>query len=480
MTATVSASPSPSTRGTRPRDTVYVLVRAAEDEAGLAAAPDAIAAELRKTGTGVLVLESRRDRDPALPAAVNHVIADAGGRVVVLVATPLTMPACLEVAAGLPRHVVGVVGLGTAPSAEAAGSARPLLLADLTADARPAGEIRAACETPGAKSVLWNGMRHGPDLTPRLLAAEIAAYAEEIAQPPGSWRRVVPEVPGTARTARLADGTTLAYTEYGAGDRVIITAQMGFPPEPNYPSLLASAPVNARVLAVTLRGFRPSDTVEHDLGLGWLSRWADDIAELATVLGIERFHYTGGSHGGGVGWYLAERHPHRLDGYIGVVSGPHDRENDTSSSVARRSINDAWPDEAAVRRHVEDLVFGPPTHPRRARRRALLIDGIVADYKEMTPQEARINQGKPWPQAATDAALAAVLRTVEVPTLLLSGVQDVIISADAAFRASSSVPLAKSVLWQDEGHMTWEEAPDRLVGEVALFLDELDATGGTR
>lgn len=386
----------------------------------------------------------------------------------------------LDGAESRPSGVIGIVVVDTVLDRalrQRLSAARAPVLQLVATEAVSAIEILAAAtEVAGAKTVTWNRRV----VEPRRVARELIGFRREIMKRASGEAADVVAPEGRHRVQLLGDGTSIAYTEYGSGEHVIITAQMGFPPEPSYPALLAAQPVGARVLAVTLRGFRPSSLATDDLGLGWLTRWADDVAEFATALGIERFSYTGGSHGGGVGWYLAQNHPHRLISYLGVVSGPHDRGETTRTSAARKAVNEAWPDPIALRSVSEKFVFGPLGHPERAARRAVLLDSIVADYEAMLPEEARINQGKPWPDARTDDELAAVLRTIDVPTLLLSGMQDVIISPTASVRASTSVPGAKSVLWQEEGHMTWEEHPQRLCDEVALFLEELLEREGER
>jgi pimeloyl-ACP methyl ester carboxylesterase len=273
----------------------------------------------------------------------------------------------------------------------------------------------------------------------------------------------------------IGGGIELAYEEHGSGDEIVITGQMGFPSPPSYPTVLAAPPLGAHVYAVTLRGFGDSSREAEDLGLGWLDVWADDIDAFARTLGIDSYIYTGASHGSGVGWYLCDKHPARLKGFVGVVGGPHDREDDVSSSVTRREVNDAWPDPAKLREVGERLLFGPLLHPERAATRARRLDEFVEEYLKMDPAEARINQGKPFPDATTDAELAARLREIRVPTLLLSAMQDIIISPEASLRAVVNVPYAKAVFWQDEGHMIFEEAPERLAREVATWVKELNA-----
>lgn len=76
-----------------------------------------------------------------------------------------------------------------------------------------------------------------------------------------------------------------------------------------------------RVIAPDQRGYSPGarpDGVEHYAS----DLLADDVAELADVLGLETFHLVGHDWGASVAWVVAARHPERLRS-LTAVSVPH-------------------------------------------------------------------------------------------------------------------------------------------------------------
>ncbi|MGB8385808.1 MAG: alpha/beta hydrolase [Dermatophilaceae bacterium] len=80
---------------------------------------------------------------------------------------------------------------------------------------------------------------------------------------------------------------------------------------------------------------------------------------------------------------------------------------------------------------------------------------------------------RPFPEATTNEALAAALREVDVPVLLINGMRDGVISPESGLRAAVNVPHAKAVFFESEGHFIARERPELLVAEIATFLDSL-------
>ena len=124
------------------------------------------------------------------------------------------------------------------------------------------------------------------------------------------------------------DNVKLYYEEYGQGDRIIISAQVGFYPHGMQQAL---AEYGYHVYCMTLRGFAPSSYVTEDYGEDWYNVFADDVICLADSLGAEQFIYMGASHGAGVGWHLMLRNPHRVESFIAIVAGPHSLKEGTMS-----------------------------------------------------------------------------------------------------------------------------------------------------
>jgi pimeloyl-ACP methyl ester carboxylesterase len=264
----------------------------------------------------------------------------------------------------------------------------------------------------------------------------------------------------------------LWYEEFGSGDEIVLSSAMGFAAGA-YPEILASAPTSYHVYTIQARGFGRSTHPAAVPEIGWLDQWADDVCAFADRLGADRFIYTGISHGGGIGWHIARRHPERLKALISVVGTPHDRAGGTESSAGRRRFIEQRRDPAVVTSILEHMA-GPTDDPDRLASRRVRFAAAAEEAARRPDDEAQINQGKPYPDAKTDEELAEVYRGIRVPVLILAAMRDGVISPEAALRAAVNVRGAKAVLFEDEGHMMGEESPERLAREVRVFVDELN------
>jgi pimeloyl-ACP methyl ester carboxylesterase len=264
----------------------------------------------------------------------------------------------------------------------------------------------------------------------------------------------------------------LSFEEYGTGDELVLSSAMGFRGR-GYPELLADAPTNYHLFTIQARGFGASTHPIEPPAIGWLNQWADDVCAFADELGVERFLYTGISHGGGIGWHIAQRHPERLKALISVVGTPHDRAGGTESSEGRRRSIEGRHNPAIVEEQLNVMAGWTDDPARRARRdEAFARAGIEAGLRP--DDEAQINQGKPFPEAKTNEALAEIYKGLKVPVLILAAMRDGVISPDDALRAAINVRGAKAVLFEDEGHMIGDESPERLAREVKVFVDEIN------
>jgi pimeloyl-ACP methyl ester carboxylesterase len=269
------------------------------------------------------------------------------------------------------------------------------------------------------------------------------------------------------------DDAQVWYEEFGSGPEVVLSSAMAFHGPGTYPELLAAPPTGYHVYTIQALGFGRSTHPSEPPSEGWLDRWADDVCRFADRLEVDRFVYTGISHGGGIGWHIARRHPDRLKALISVVGTPHDRAGGIESSEGRRRFIEGRRDPAVVMEQLH-IMAGWTDDAARLEARERRFRAAALAVGEQPEDEATINQGKPYPDATTDEALAEVYRTLRVPVLILAAMRDGVISPAAALRAAVNVRGAKSVFFEDEGHMIGEESPERLAREVTVFLDELN------
>ena len=256
------------------------------------------------------------------------------------------------------------------------------------------------------------------------------------------------------------NGARLHYDEYGAGDEIVISMQWAFVGK-TWHQLLAHPPLNAHVYTVVAREHPPSEETGVALGANSYPTFAEDVYGFARAMGIGRFVYTGVSHGGGIGWHLAVAHPEVLKGFVSIVGVPHDRS--WPRAERRTAQRDA---EAALR----SFGIAETSDPERLAAREQLRERI----RHPDPSARPIDHGFPFPDAKTNEDLAARLAAVRVPTLILQGALDGVSGPGQALLAATAVPRAKTVIWQDYGHLVASEKPRLVIEEFKLFLDELN------
>ena len=264
---------------------------------------------------------------------------------------------------------------------------------------------------------------------------------------------------------RIEPGIDLCYEEYGSGDNYILSAQMGFYPFGMQQRL---AQMGYHVICITLRGFYPSSYVTEDYGEAWYDVFASDVVKVADKLHIDRFIYMGASHGAGVGWHLMLNAPSRVTGFIACVPGPHSLKEGAMSirqMVLSGIIKEPPP-------------MDPPidNDPRREQRRAFRAMQI-ANNPEPDPREKAIDYGRPLLKYKTEEKLVEMLRTIEVPTLILGAIDDPISTPDLMLRTAKALPHCKMVLYSNCGHNIDTDLVEELSDEADRFIKQVKEDG---
>ena len=276
------------------------------------------------------------------------------------------------------------------------------------------------------------------------------------------------------------NGIELYYDEYGIGDNIVISASGGdfkHYSEGNWPYYLADN--GYHLYTITLRGYWKSTHVTEDYGLDWYNIWADDVYEFGKNLGTDKYFYTGLSHGSGVGWHLADRRPEALKGFIAIVCGPHSLKSDLNArgtSPAREQTILAADDPELKLRIINEREPDWSKIPfDQIKKEKFVYEQWKQDFIEMTPEEMRIRPYTAFAWIKTEEEMEAKLRSISVPTLMIGGMQDTIISPESMLRSANCVPNSKTVLYQNGTHMVAYELVESVKQDILQFMRECDA-----
>ena len=142
--------------------------------------------------------------------------------------------------------------------------------------------------------------------------------------------------------------------------------------------------------------------VTEDLGDDWYDVWAQDVVDFADAMGIEKFFYTGHSHGAGIGWHLCMNHPDRLRGFFASGSGPHLKDGKPTGSARMDTINAAksretWVPYAEKQASYCAKAFVPlESDPVIGGEAKKAVEQTVEFWTNMPAQSAVLNPRKPF------------------------------------------------------------------------------------
>lgn len=295
----------------------------------------------------------------------------------------------------------------------------------------------------------------------------LAGWLDEVNRGSRGWVREYAPHGNAFKTGRVqvAENVSLFYEEFGSGDRIILSAQMGFYHRGVQHRM---AELGYHVYCITLRGFHPSSLIEENYGERWYDTFAGDVLTFADKMGIDHFSYMGASHGAGVGWHLMLKKSGRVDAFIAMVGGPH------SLDAGRMSFRQML--EQGIIKEV------PPFDPeidndadRSARRdyRAKWISGLPASFEA----ERKLDYGRPMMRLGSEEKLCEALKTIEVPTLMIGGYEDPISSPDLMMRTAGCLPHGKLVIYSNCGHNIDTDLIEEVSDEADRFIVNAVKTG---
>lgn len=192
------------------------------------------------------------------------------------------------------------------------------------------------------------------------------------------------------------------------------------------------------------------------------------VAALLDELGLEQFAVAGSSLGGLVAWRYAAAYPERVSALILVAAG----------GFPNQGVGD---EPAPVPAAVEGYLRLAPAPVVEAATR-----NLYGDPERMDPAMATRVRALMRREGNSEALLARLavftlpnpepaLQRVVAPTLVVWGARDSLVPVEHAQRFAAAIPDARTVVYDDLGHIPHEEDPQRTLSDVQAFLAATNA-----
>jgi aminoacrylate hydrolase len=263
------------------------------------------------------------------------------------------------------------------------------------------------------------------------------------------------------------NGAGIWYQQLGSGPNLV---QIGgaVSGHEGYATVTEAMARHFTVLDYDHRGYGLSDRPEQRYGL---DVWSQDLVGLLDHLGIERTHVHGGSMGGFIAVYFATRYPERVDRLIigGAVA--------KCDTMARHQFR-AWQDLAnSYGLYSAELATLLSTHAFSRP----YMDGpnggasAVDAMREVTERNASLHVFLDACDAMITADVTAELGTINSPTLVMVGREDVLTPLDCGPDGTGARAMAEAIpgaqlAVMEGGHGYLVEQPDESIRLIVEFL----------
>jgi pimeloyl-ACP methyl ester carboxylesterase len=207
-----------------------------------------------------------------------------------------------------------------------------------------------------------------------------------------------------------------------------------------------------------------------------LTSFADIAAQLVAVMGVERYTVVGNSMGGHTAWLLALRHAAVVEALVlSDAGGWYDAEQRDNAPLVFRIINDpriapylAQLDPKPLMKNGLEAAFVD---------KSMVTNGMLNRYSDMAlaPGHRELLGAITRSMSPEILASKEKLAGIKVPTLILWGDQDALISVDDAQKFKDAIPGSKVVIYRNIGHLPYEEYPEASARDLKDFLEGTQA-----
>ena len=261
------------------------------------------------------------------------------------------------------------------------------------------------------------------------------------------------------RTARV-DDINIAYRDFGQGEPLILITGYGATMDLWPAGVLSNLSQNHRVIVFDNRGMGNTTTSGRQFSV---PLFADDTAGLMDVLNISSADVLGWSMGADVAQELALRHPgkvNRLILYAGSAGG-------NESVPASPAVPEQFTNTSGSAREQGERLF-PLLFPSDWLRKHPDPRTFFPIPTEISPGESYIRQAE---AISSWNGTYSRLPGIRSPTLVLTGVEDVISVPENAFILAERIPGTWVIQVPGGGHGMMYQFPDEFDRIVTFFLN---------
>ncbi|MFF8377862.1 alpha/beta fold hydrolase [Streptomyces sp. NPDC015661] len=258
-------------------------------------------------------------------------------------------------------------------------------------------------------------------------------------------------------SADLGEGRpTLPYAEAGRPGRVPLVLVHGYLDSWwTFEPLLRRMPAGLHAYAPTQRGHGDADKPPE----GYLPEdFAEDLIAFMDCVGLERAVLAGGSSGGVAARIVAGRRPDRVAGLVllGVPATLADKPKAAEFWEAVRGVKD--PVDPAV---AESLLDGLTATPMGRGFMQTVVDETLKAPAHVWRETLR---------GLLETDLRATLSGILVPTLLVWGDQDPILTREDQQTILDAIPDSRLLVYEGVGHIAYWEDPERVLRDLTAFV----------
>lgn len=263
-----------------------------------------------------------------------------------------------------------------------------------------------------------------------------------------------------------AADTTIAYAELGDGPTLLLLNGTASPMNEWDPALLGALARQHHVVVLDYPGLGLSGSAPSTWTFPRAADWVSDFLDV--IAPGESVDVLGWSMGGFIAQQLAQRHPEQVRRLILAATNPGGdaavlgpdwvQEADSEGDLAAYLITNYPPGRrAAGQRFLDrlDVALASGAYPEEA------VPARTA--------RAMVRAEDPW--LRSNANLDG-LRSVTVPTLVITGAKDVITPPVNSRRIARSIPGARLLLVPDAGHSFLFQQPHRTARTIDAFLTD--------